>query len=74
MLAHRLQRSSGGPLNLNTKREYQERKKKGNGLSRKKNISDNKKKLWACSIEFCLQSKAVDIPSLASFGDGDTRK
>ena len=28
MLAHRLQRSSGGPLNLNTKREYQERKKK----------------------------------------------
>ena len=43
MLAHRLQRSSGGPLNLNTKREYQERKKKGNGLSREKNISDNKK-------------------------------
>lgn len=32
------------------------------------------KKLRACSIEFCLQSKAVDIPSLASFGDGDTRK
>ena len=32
------------------------------------------KKLWVCSIEFCLQSKAVDIPSLASFGDGDTRK
>ena len=28
MLAHRLQRSSSGPLNLNTKREYQERKKK----------------------------------------------
>ena len=28
MLAHRLQRSSGGPLNLNTKSEYQERKKK----------------------------------------------
>ena len=73
MLAHRLQRSSGGPLNLNTKREYQERKKKVMDYQERK-ILVIIKKLWVCSIEFCLQSKAVDIPSLASFGDGDTRK